>query len=145
MATNLAGFTIQCQIPGGHPFCLYNFLQFETPPTPAPGTTDPHLSVNAPIQKFRWVDFAHAGAKGGAIVTGNYIYTVTPRYFDGKETLLALDSRKSVAVTVPVGPFVSGSLKLGFTRGYMQSQAYVRNFGPRHRYSPADVGLSSTP
>jgi hypothetical protein len=79
LATNLAGFTIQCQIPGGEPFYLYNFLQFETPTTLVPGANDPHLTVNAPIQKFRWVDFAHAGAKGGSIVSGDYIYTVPPR------------------------------------------------------------------
>jgi len=66
---------------------------------------------------------------------------VTPRYFDGKGTLLALDATKSVAVTVPVGPFVSGSLKLGFTRGYMQSQAYVRDFGPRAPLQPSGRGL----
>jgi hypothetical protein len=141
LATNLAGFTIQCQIPGGQPFYLYNFLQFETPGTLAPGTTDPHLTVNAPIQKFRWVDFAHAGAKGGRIVTGDYIYTVTPRYFDGKGTMLPLDATKSVAVTVGVGPFVSGSLKLGFTRGYMQSQAYVRHFGAKTPVEPKGRGL----
>jgi hypothetical protein len=141
LATNLAGFTIQCQIPGGQPFYLYNFLQFETPGPPAPGTTDPHLTVNAPIQKFRWVDFAHAGANGGPIVTGDYIYTVTPRYFDGKGTLLALDATKSVAVTVAVGPFVSGNLKLGFTRGYMQSQAYVRDFGQKTPVQPGGRGL----
>ena len=148
LATNLAGFTIQCQVPGGQPFYLYNFLQFETPPTLAPGTTDPHLTVNAPIQKFRWVDFAHAGAKGGPIVTGDYIYTATPRYFDGKGRLLALDATKSVAVTVLVGPFASGSLKLGFTRGYMQSQAYVRDFGSKTPVQPSGRGLqfdTSTP
>jgi hypothetical protein len=143
LATNLAGFTIQCQIPGGQPFYLFNFLQFETPGPPVPGT-DPHLTVNAPIQKFRWVDFAHAGAKGGPIVTGDYIYTVTPRYFDGKGTMLAMDATKSVAVTVPVGPFVSGKLKLGFTRGYMQSQAYVRDFGQKTPVQPSGRGLQYT-
>jgi hypothetical protein len=32
-------------------------------------------------------------------------------------------------VTVPVGSFKKGALTLGFTRGYMQSSAYVRHFG----------------
>jgi hypothetical protein len=142
LATNLAGFTIQCQIPGGQPFYLYNFLQFETPGTLAPGTTDPHLTVNAPIQKFRWVDFAHAAdTTGGPVVTGDYIYTVTPRYFDGQARMLPLDATKSVSVTVKVGPFASGALKLGFTRGYMQSQAYDRHFGVKTPVQPSGRGL----
>jgi hypothetical protein len=41
----------------------------------------------------------------------------------------ALDASLSVSVKVNVGPFQKGSLKLGFTRGYMQSGYYVRNFG----------------
>jgi hypothetical protein len=31
-------------------------------------------------------------------------------------------------VKVPVGPFKKGALTLGFTRGYMQSGAYVHHF-----------------
>ena len=41
----------------------------------------------------------------------------------------ALDSALSVSVKVPVGPFKKGALTLGFTRGYMQSGAYVHHFG----------------
>jgi hypothetical protein len=50
----------------------------------------------------------------------------------------ALDSSLSTSVTVPVGPFKKGALTLGFTRGYIQSSAYVRHFeghagGPPHK------------
>jgi hypothetical protein len=41
----------------------------------------------------------------------------------------ALDFSLSTSVTVPVGPFKKGALTLGFTRGYIQSSAYVRHFG----------------
>lgn len=130
-AKNLAGFTIACKLPGTQPaFYLFNFLRFETPQDHAQVKAElPTSTVNAPIQKYRWVDFAHAPSTGGDLVAGNYTYTVTPRYFDGSGKMLAMDSTKSVSVTVPVGPFTSGALKLGFTRGYMQSQAYVRHFG----------------
>ena len=41
----------------------------------------------------------------------------------------ALDSDLSVSVKVPMGPFQKGAVTLGFTRGYMQSGAYVHHFG----------------
>ena len=44
-------------------------------------------------------------------------------------------------MTVPVGPFASGALQLGFTRGYMQSQAYVRHFGSSTPVQPANRKL----
>jgi hypothetical protein len=40
-----------------------------------------------------------------------------------------LDSAETVSVTVPLEPFQAGKLKLGFTRGFVQSQAFVRHFG----------------
>jgi hypothetical protein len=60
---------------------------------------------------------------------GDYTYKVTPRYFDSGGAMQALDSSLSASVTVPVGPFKKGPLTLGFTRGYMQSSAYVHHFG----------------
>jgi hypothetical protein len=41
----------------------------------------------------------------------------------------ALDTTLGVSVKVNVGAFKKGPLSLGFTRGYMQSGAYVHNFG----------------
>ena len=143
LAKNLAGFTIACKLPGTQPaFYLFNFLAFEKPQDHVQVSGElPHSTVNAPIQKYRWVDFAHAAATGGELVTGDYVYTVTPRYFDANAKMLAIDTSKSVAVTVPVGPFVSGALKLGFTRGYMQSQAYARHFGSNTPVQPANRKL----
>src|ERR1700735_1558217 len=63
-AKNLAGFTISCQFPGQSPFYLFNFLSFETPGAHSQiKSEDPKSTVNAPWQKYRFVDFAHAGAK----------------------------------------------------------------------------------
>lgn len=143
LAKNLAGFTIACKLPGMEPaFYLFNFLAFEKPQDHAQVSGElPHSTINAPIQKYRWVDFAHAGANGGALVAGNYEYTVTPRYFDENGKMVAIDSSKSVSVAIPVGPFVSGALNLGFTRGYMQSQAYARHFGSNTPIQPANRKL----
>ncbi len=143
LAKNLAGFTIACKLPGTQPaFYLFNFLEFQNPGKHAQVAGElPRSTANAPIQKYRWVDFAHAPENGGKLVAGNYTYTVTPRYFDASGSMLAIDNTKSVSVTIPVGPFVSGALKLGFTRGYMQSQAYARNFGGNTPVQPANRPL----
>ncbi len=143
LARGLAGFTIACKLPGTEPaFYLFNYLAFENPQDHAQVSSElPHSTVNAPIQKYRWVDFAHAPSSGGNLVTGAYEYTVTPRYFDANGKMLAIDNSKSVSVVIPVGPFVSGALKLGFTRGYMQSQAYARHFGGNTPVQPANRPL----
>ena len=52
-----------------------------------------------------------------------------------------LDSDKSVAVTIDVVPFVSDKLALGFTRGFVQSQAFVRHFGLKAVIQPKNHKL----
>jgi len=39
-------------------------------------------------------------------------------------------------VKVPVGPFKKSAIALGFTRGYMQSGAYVHHFGKQTQVVP---------
>jgi len=128
-AKGLAGFTIFCQPPGQvSGYYLQNELQFEDPSKHRQVASEkPTSTVNAPIQKFRWIHFP--GNQGISPAFGEYTYTVTPRYFDTNGSMQALDNSLSIAVKVNVGPFEKSSLKLGFTRGYMQSEAYVRHFG----------------
>jgi PLD-like domain len=130
-AKNLAGFTIFCQPPGQVPgYYLMNQLQFEDPSKHRQVATEkPNSSVNAPIQKFRWTHYPGTSHQGVSPALGDYKYTVTPRYFDAGGSLQALDATLSVSVDVNVGPFKKGALTLGFTRGYMQSGAYVQHFG----------------
>jgi len=130
-ARNLAGFTVHCQPPGGvDGYYLMNQLQFEDPGKHKQVDGEkPNSSVNAPIQKFRWTHYPGTAHQGTSPVLGEYTFTVTPRYFDGTGAMLALDPGLSVPVKVNEGPFKKGSLSLGFTRGYMQSGAYVHNFG----------------
>lgn len=137
-AKNLAGFTIQCQPPGQPAYYLWNTLQFPAPSAHAQIASEPpRSSVNAPFQKFRWVHVPSSTPQGVAPAAGNYLYIVTPRYFDASQSMQPLDASLSVSITVPVGPFKKGSLALGFTRGYMQSEAFLRHFGPKAQLMPS--------
>ncbi len=143
LAKNLAGFSIRCQPPGGvAPYYLINFLRFQDPSKHAQVAAEkPNSSVNAPIQKYRWVHVLGMAHQGLTPATGSYTYTVTPRYFDANESMLPLDASLSAAVTVPVGPFKKGSLAVGFTRGYMQSEAFAHHFGLNAELMPASKPL----
>jgi hypothetical protein len=129
-AKNLAGFTIYCQPPGQLPgYYLQNDLQFEDPSKHKQVAGEPPTSTaNAPIQKYRWTHYPGTAHQGVSPALGDYTYTITPRYFSNG-SMQTLDSTLSVTVEVPVGPFKKGSVALGFTRGYMQSQGYVHHFG----------------
>ena len=118
-------------------YYLTNELQFQDPSKHKQVTGEsPNSSVNAPIQKYRWTHYLSNVHQGLTPVLGNYTYTVTPRYFDNNQSMTALDASLSASVTVPVGPFKKGSVALGFTRGYMQSEAYVRHFGKNTPVTP---------
>jgi len=141
-ARNLAGFTIQCQPPGKPAYFLFNELQFQNPSQHAQVSTEkPNSTVNAPIQRFRWVHVVGLNHQGLNPAVGDYIYTVTPRFFDANSSMLALDPALSATVTVHVGPFRKGSLSLGFTRGYMQSEAFAHHFGKQAQIQPAGRGV----
>jgi phospholipase D-like protein len=128
----LAGFTVACRPPQGQEYYLWNQLRFEHPEQHEQDTTEPaSSSVNAPFHKFRWLHVPGLDHQGLEPAMGTYAYTVTPRYFDAAGKLLALDPELSTAVEVAVGGFEKGSLRLGFTRGYVQSQAYVNHFGKK--------------
>jgi hypothetical protein len=136
-AKNLAGFTIQVKPGNGAAYYLNNTLQFQNPGAHAQVAGEPPTSsVNAPLHKFRWLHVPGSAHQGTQPYFGSYTYTVTPRYFDGNQRLTQLDSALSVAVTVNVGPFNQNNLKLGFTRGYTQSQAFDRHFGRKALIQP---------
>ena len=136
-ARNLAGFTIACAPDGQPPYYLHNQLQFETPGAHAQDPKEPpNSSINAPIHKFRWVHVPGLIHQGLEPFMGMYTYTVTPRYFDKKSALLPLDQTLSVSVSINVEPFQKGCLRLGFARGFVQSQAFVYHFGRNAPVSP---------
>jgi phosphatidylserine/phosphatidylglycerophosphate/cardiolipin synthase-like enzyme len=138
---NLAGFTIQCQPKGQDPYFIQNQLRFETPGDHAQDPKEPATSsINAPIHKFRWLHIPGSIHQGTKPFLGEYVYTVTPRYFENK-SLQPLDPKLSASVTVTVDGFEKKGLELGFTRGFTQSQAFVRHFGLQAKIKPAGGDL----
>jgi hypothetical protein len=137
-AKNLAGFTIQAAPNGQPPYFLFNNLQYENPGKHAQVAEEPaNSTINAPIHKFRWLHVPGSVHQGVEPFLGTYIYTVTPRYFDGSGSMRPLDATLSVPVTIDVVPFDKGNIELSFTRGYIQSQAFVNHFGLSARIRPA--------
>jgi PLD-like domain len=134
---NLAGFTIACKPGRKKEYYIWNFLQFETPAGHAQvGSEKPWSTVNAPIQKFRWLHVPGSFHQGEKPFYGDYKYTVTPRYFDGNNKLKPLDKSLSVSLTIEVDGFTQKNLELGFTRGFVQSQAFYNRFGNNALFTP---------
>ncbi len=140
-AQNLAGFTIQCQPDGQQPYYLHNQLQFKDPSQHAHNDKQPaNSSFNAPIHKFRWLHVPGSVHQGTKPFYGKYAYTVTPRYFNNG-SLQAIDANLSVSVALKVCPFAKKKLRLGFTRGFTQSQAFVHHFGVKTTFRPKEKEL----
>ncbi|HWC48021.1 MAG TPA: phospholipase D-like domain-containing protein [Solirubrobacterales bacterium] len=138
----LAGFTIACKPPGKDEYYLWNQLQFEHPDQHAQDPSEPsNSSVNAPFHKFRWLHVPGLDHQGLEPAMGQYTYTVTPRYFDADGSLQELDSDLGTSIEVLVDGFEKDSLQLAFTRGYVQSQAYVHRFGGEARIVRRDADL----
>ena len=141
-ANSLAGFSIGCKPPNGPSYYLPNLLRFEDPSKHAQIPTESaNSTANAPIQKYRWTHVPGSARQGLSPAQGNYTYTVTPRYFDDHGSMELLDSSLGASVTVPVSPFKKANLSLGFTRGYIQSQAFSNHFGANTRIVPANRPL----
>jgi hypothetical protein len=140
--TNLAGFTIKVQPPGNDGFYIHNDLRFETPGNHAQDPRESAFStINAPIHKFRWVHVPGSIYQGVKPAFGRYTYTITSRYFDDRGSLKPLDPGLAVPVQIDVDRFSKGKLALGFTRGFTQSQAFVRHFGLDAVIRPKDAEL----
>ncbi|MDB5227824.1 MAG: hypothetical protein JWN78_2017 [Bacteroidota bacterium] len=139
--TNLdkfAGFTIACKPGSTSAYYLYNKLQFANPEDHAQNKNEPaYSSINAPIQKFRWLHVPGAFHQGDSVFFGRYTYTITPRYFDENNKLDIIDPKLGVDIMIDVKPFVKGKLSLGFTRGFVQSQAFESHFGKKAILRPA--------
>lgn len=141
-AVGLAGFTIQCQPRGQAAYYLHNMLRFEHPGQHAQDPREPaNSTINAPIHKFRWIHVPGLVHQGTEPFFGSYTYTVTPRYFE-HGALQPLDPALGATLEIEVGPFQTGALGLGFTRGFLQSQAFVRHFGKTAVIEPPDRALT---
>jgi hypothetical protein len=131
-----AGFTIFYTNPQGNRNPIQNLLNFK-------GTDYITGSDESPIQLFKWVHFPGSYQQTG-MLTGPYIYEATPRYFDGNKKLLPLDSTKTVKVNINVEDFADGNLSVGFTRGFIKSQAFSNRYGADQILRPAGDWLFDT-
>lgn len=137
----LAGFTIACKPGTKKEYYIWNFLQFEKPENHVQDAKEPPYStINAPIQKYRWLHVPGGFHQGENPFYGNYKYTVTPRYFSNGK-MLALDKSLSVSLSIEVSPYSQKDLELGFTRGFVQSQAFRNHFGNNALFTPKSKDL----
>ena len=118
---DFVGFMIEFREPGiDRWWTLNNRLSF----TDASKITDKSkLSTRlSPIQKFRWVHFPFAAALPGA-----YSYRVTPVFMSPTDEL-SYGTAQTADVVLKRETY-PGELNLGFTRGFVSSQAFVDNYG----------------
>ncbi|HSE85266.1 MAG TPA: phospholipase D-like domain-containing protein, partial [Candidatus Binatia bacterium] len=141
---NCVGFSIECVTPGKRSFFLYNRLSFDKPLTDnnanaAKLSEASTPSDKAPFQKFRWLHVPTSSFDAKEEF-GTYKYRVTPRYMTN-DKLAPLDTNRTVEIEMEVEPFRKGKLKIGFTRGFMISQAYSRRFGNDTSIRPKNADL----
>ena len=121
LTADLAGFAVKRTPPSGPAEFLLNRLSFVDKITAAttPGQRMWTASDQAPFQKFRWIDFP------ADTMPGTYRYAVTAMYFADSD----LKPGPSAEVEVPgIQQDAFAAFKLGFTRGYLSSQAYAERF-----------------
>jgi phosphatidylserine/phosphatidylglycerophosphate/cardiolipin synthase-like enzyme len=117
---DFVGFAIEYSEPNGEKFyVLKNRLGF----CDASGNVNPNvLSTRlSPIQKFRWVHFPYH-----AELPGTFVYRVTPVFMNGADEL-SYGEAQEAAIELRRETY-PGLLNVAFTRGFISSQAFVRNY-----------------
>jgi phosphatidylserine/phosphatidylglycerophosphate/cardiolipin synthase-like enzyme len=117
---DFVGFAIEYKEPNGDKFFfLSNRLGFLN----AGGPVNPKaMATNlSPIQKFRWVHFPF-----NADLAGEFVYRVTPVFMDDTDKL-SYGEPQEAAVELQRETY-PGVLNVGFTRGFVSSQAFVNRY-----------------
>jgi hypothetical protein len=134
LTQNLTGFAVKVTEPGGKSFYLPNRLNYEDAlhkkTTPEERTLTP--SNEAPFQKFRWF---HAPSE---VQAGHYRYQVTAMYLKPGQD--KPEPGPSTHVDLDIMPAPS-PMQLGFTRGYLSSQAYADKWGDNPAFGPTPKSL----
>ena len=120
---DLAGFAVEYTDPDGQTLPVFNRLSFAQSivNTTTPAQRKYFPTAEAPLQKFHWDHFPPD------VKPGTFTYKVTAMLFEpGSETQITPGPSAEVDVSLmPAGPT---PFQLGFTRGYLSSQAYVDQF-----------------
>lgn len=136
---DLAGFAIEYTDPKGKTSPVFNRINFHEPVTAETTNKDRRRMAtdtkHAPIQKFHWVHFP------ADVKKGEFTYRVSAmRYRPGTDDQVeAIATRKQTVVLMPEQP---PKFQLGFTRGFLSSQAYLDRFGGED-FSPEPLTLES--
>lgn len=137
---DFVGFAIEYLEPGTEVFKrVRNRIGFPGQPVPSGGIP----TTEAPIQKFRWVHFPYSAA-----LEGLFLYRVTALFMNADGSLRNGGAQEA-AVSL-MRQTIPRKLNVAFTRGFVSSQAFVRNFsagGPVTSLVPAsgDDGLDFAP
>jgi phosphatidylserine/phosphatidylglycerophosphate/cardiolipin synthase-like enzyme len=139
---NFTGFSVRITPGTRPPYYLFNLLSYPTPVLTKNNikAKDKRSTLYSPIQKFRWVHVPATFHQIEEPFYGTYTYEVTPRYMVN-DLLQPLDPALTVAVSIKVGPYRSGDFQIGFTRGFVSSQAYTDHFGNNSKVRPNKTDL----
>ena len=118
---DFAGFAIKCIPPQSEPYYLYNRLNLTRPITAATTPSQRRFtpSNEAPFQKFRWI---HVPKE---VEVGDYVYEACAMHFRPNGSL---GKGASVSLSFEMTPEKYANFEMGFTRGYISSQAYAEKF-----------------
>src|SRR5437867_702717 len=139
---NFAGFSVRITPGPRKPYYLTNLLTYPAGILKKNNIKpeNAHSTFFSPIQKFRWVHVPATFHQIQEPFYGTYKYEVTPRYM-ANEILQPLDHSLTVPVKIDVGPYQSGDFQIGFTRGFVESQAYTNHFGNNNKVRPNKTDL----
>jgi hypothetical protein len=134
LTDNLAGFAIEYTEPGGKSRYLPNRLSYEQALHAKTRPEERKLTPSnlAPFQKFHWF---HAPS---TVKPGTYRYKATAMYLKPGQEKPEPGPSATVDLEIqpPPGPF-----QLGFTRGYLSSQAYADRWGADPAFGPTPKSL----
>jgi hypothetical protein len=141
---NFTGFSIRVTPPKKKAYYLINSFCY-TPATLTASSIDPQqVKVNtmeyALLQKFRWVHTPGTNHNYNDQIYGNYTYEITPRYMINN-VLQPLNKSLTLTFNFTIEPYKSGNLQVGFTRGFIESQAFSRHFGLHFAKRPSAQDL----
>lgn len=140
---DFTGFTVKVTPPGSNKksFFLFNRFTYDKDVLKKNGL-DPkaRLTDSAPLQTFRWVHTPKTDHDINDMIFGIYRYDITPRYMIN-DMLQPIDPSLTVSFPFDVSPYRSGEIQVGFTRGFIESQAYTRHFGSNNKTRPNKTDL----
>ncbi|MEP6597141.1 MAG: phospholipase D-like domain-containing protein [Ginsengibacter sp.] len=142
--STITGFTIKVTPPTKPSFFLFNRFTYKdevlTKNGLDPNQRDINLTIFSPLQTFRWVHTPKTDHDINDMIFGQYNYEITPRHMID-DILQPLDNSLTVSFPFEVSPYQSGDIQIGFTRGFIESQAYTRHFGFNNKTRPNKTDL----